>query len=46
MKILGEDYNMSLCNYCKGETIKDITIGNDVFCRYKCYDMMYSLEEE
>ena len=36
---------MSLCNYCKGESIKDMNIGNEVFCRYECYDSRYSLEE-
>jgi hypothetical protein len=37
---------MSLCQFCHGESIKDIKMGNEIFCRYKCYDKMYSLEEE
>jgi hypothetical protein len=37
---------MSLCNYCKGESIKDLTICGEAFCRYECYDTKYSLEDE
>ena len=35
-----------MCCFCHGEAVKDFILRDEIFCRYKCYDRMYSLEEE
>jgi hypothetical protein len=37
---------MSLCNFCKGDSIRDLIVSNEIYCRYECYNKMYDLEDD
>lgn len=35
---------MSMCSFCLGDSIRDMSVNHEVFCCYECYDRKYSLE--
>lgn len=39
--------NNKTCNFCKSEIlVKGLAIGGSVYCMYKCYNNMHTLNED